>query len=118
MKYSRAAIEPGHALTMAYREKMRVTADQCDQQGYCLHPWSGGVSRWLAQGGVGAAEEAGVCAGQAHRAVRGGDHQPPPDESICAAAEGAFCSPAQQDPMPPNTSDRRNPMICIHLEVF
>ena len=33
MKYSRAAIEPGHALTMAYREKMRVSADQCDQQG-------------------------------------------------------------------------------------
>ena len=38
MKYSRAAIEPGHALTMAYREKMRITADQCDQQGIAFIP--------------------------------------------------------------------------------
>ena len=99
---------------MAFKEKMRVTADQCDQQGYCLHPRSGGVSRRQAQGGVGAAEEVGVCAGQAHRSGGGKDHQRPSDKSICAAAEGAICSPAEQDPVPPNTS---NPMICISFEV-
>ena len=86
-------------------EKMRVTADQCDQQDYCIHPSGGGVSRRLAQGGVGAAEEVGVCAGQAHWSGGGRDYQSPPDKSICAAAEGAFCSPAQQDPMSSNTCD-------------
>ena len=92
---------------MAYKEKTRVTADQCDRQGYCLHPSAsgGGVSRQLAQGGVGAAEEVGVCTGQAHRSRGGGDHQPPTGKGICAAAEGAVCSPAQQDPVPPNTSN-------------
>ena len=35
---NRAAIEPGYALTEAYKVKMRVTADQCDQQGIALIP--------------------------------------------------------------------------------
>ena len=96
---------------MAYKEKTRVTADQCDRQGYRLLPSGGGVSRRLAQGGVGAAEEVGVCTGQAHRSGGGGDHQPPTDKSICAAAEGAICSPAQQDTVPPNTSNWRNPIV-------
>ena len=66
MKYSRAAIKPGHALTMAYREKMRVTADQCDQQGIAFIPVVaeslGGWHRvWLEQ-----LRQLGVCAGQAH----------------------------------------------------
>ena len=30
---ARAAIEPGYALTVAHKEKMRVTADKRDQQG-------------------------------------------------------------------------------------
>ena len=102
---------------MAFKEKMRVTANQCDQQGYCLHPRSDGVSRRQAQGGVGAAEKVGVCAGQAHRS-EGKDHQRPSDKSICAAAEGAICSPAEQDPVPTNTSNWGNPMICISFEVL
>ena len=35
---ARAAIEPGYALTEAYKVKMRVTADQCDQQGIAFIP--------------------------------------------------------------------------------
>ena len=60
--------------------------------GYCLHPSGGRVSWRLAQSGVGAAEEAGVCAGQTHWSGGGGDCQPPADKSIFAAAEGAVCS--------------------------
>ena len=103
---------------VAYREKMRVTADQCDRQGHCLHPSGGGVSWRLAQGGVGAAEEVGTGAGQAHRSGGGGDHQPPTDKkNICAAAEGAVWSPAQHDLVSPNTSNCRNPLICISYKV-
>ena len=35
---SRAATEPGYAMTLAYNNKMRVTADLCDQQGIAFIP--------------------------------------------------------------------------------
>ena len=35
---ARAAAEPGHALTQAYNNKMRGTAEQCDQQGIAFIP--------------------------------------------------------------------------------
>ena len=35
---ARAAAEPGYALTYAYNNKMRVTADLCDQQGISFIP--------------------------------------------------------------------------------
>ena len=73
--------------------------------GYCLHPSGGRVSRRLAQGVVGAAEEARGLRWLGTLFRRKGDRQTPADESIFAAAEGAVCSPAQQDPMSSNTCD-------------
>ena len=35
---ARAATEPGYALTLAYNNKMRGAADQCDQQGIAFIP--------------------------------------------------------------------------------
>ena len=35
---ARAAVEPGYALSYAYTNKMRVTADLCDQQGIAFIP--------------------------------------------------------------------------------
>ena len=35
---ARAAAEPGHALSYAYKNKMRVTAELCDQQGIAFIP--------------------------------------------------------------------------------
>ena len=35
---AQAAREPGYALTQAYQNKMRVTADLCDQQGIAFIP--------------------------------------------------------------------------------
>ena len=35
---ARAAAEPGFALTLAYKNKMRGTAEQCDQQGIAFIP--------------------------------------------------------------------------------
>ena len=35
---ARAAVEPGFALTHAYKNKMRGTAEQCDQQGIAFIP--------------------------------------------------------------------------------
>ena len=35
---AQAAWEPGYALTQAYQNKMRVTADLCDQQGIAFIP--------------------------------------------------------------------------------
>ena len=36
--HARAAVEPGYALSFAYTNKMRVTADLCDQQGIAFIP--------------------------------------------------------------------------------
>ena len=36
--WARAAAEPGYALSYAYNNKMRVTADLCDQQGIAFIP--------------------------------------------------------------------------------
>ena len=38
MTLARAAAEPGYALSYAYNNKMRVTADLCDQQGIAFIP--------------------------------------------------------------------------------
>ena len=35
---ARAAVEPGYALSYTYTNKMRVTADLCDQQGIAFIP--------------------------------------------------------------------------------
>ena len=35
---ARTAAEPGHALAQAYKNKMRGTAEQCDQQGIAFIP--------------------------------------------------------------------------------
>ena len=65
---------------------------------------------------VGAAEEARGLRWLGTLFRRKGDRQTPADESIFAAAEGAVCSPAQQDPVPPNTSNWKNPIICTSFK--
>ena len=72
----------------------------------------GRVSRWMAQGGTGAAEEAGVSSSQAHRPGGGGDDKSPADQSIGSAAEGPLRPLAQQDSKLSHTSNRWNPIVC------
>ena len=88
---------------------MRGAADQCDQQGIAFVPVVA-VSRWLAQGGTGAVEEAGVSSGQAHWSGGGRDNQSPADQSIGTAAEGPLRPPAQQDSKLPQQPGESNNM--------
>ena len=44
----------------------------------------------------------GFCAGEAHRARGGGDHQPPPHSGLCSPSEGALLPSSELDPKPPS----------------
>ena len=91
---------------------------QSQEEGYSwsagnrIYPRFGRVFCWLAQGGAGAVEEAGVSSGQAHGPGGGGDHWSPAHKSLWTAAEGPPRSPAQQDPKLSRTNHRRIPIIC------
>ena len=115
---ARAAIEPGYALTVAYKENMRVTADQCDQQGIAFIPvvaeslggWHKVGLEQLRKLGSALARHTGQEEGEtvSHLLTR----------ASLLLQKGLS---AQQVPMSSNTCDWRNPMICAlytQFEVF
>ena len=62
------------------------------------------VSWRMAQGGSRAAEEARICASQAHWPGGRRDHQPPPHQGISAPSKRALLPPSQQDAWPGHPS--------------